>query len=76
MFFNYNGETFDPLRVEKICECFIKITQALILDQGQSRKVADMEIFEFNERNNALKDIKNTIDHLVGLEEVDFDEIF
>lgn len=74
--FNYNGEKFDLLSVEKICECFIKITEALILDQGQSRKVADIGIFDFNERNNALKDIKNTIDHLVGLEEVDFDEMF
>lgn len=74
--FNFNGEKFDSLSVEKICECFIKITEALLLDQGKDFKVEDIEVFNCNERNNAFKDIKNTIDHLAGLEEVDFDEIF
>jgi fengycin family lipopeptide synthetase D len=74
--FNFNDEKFDPLSVEKMCECVIKIIKVLILDQGQDRKVEDIEVFNFNERNIALMDIKNTIDYLSGLEEVDFDEIF
>ena len=53
-----------------------RITEALILYKGKECKVADIEIFDFNERNDVLKNIKNTIDHLAGLEEVDFDEIF
>lgn len=74
--FNFNGEKFDLLSVEKICESFIKLTRALILEQGKECKVADIELFGFVERNIVLRNVKNTLDYLEGLEEVDFDEIF
>ena len=74
--FDFDCTVFDSEYVEKICDCLVKIAEAIILDRGQDRVVADIEIFDVNEWDSKLKDIQNMMEQLERLEEVGFDEIF
>ncbi len=74
--FSYNNEKYDLLGIKKICECVITIINAFILDKGHACKVEDIELTNFNESEDVLSEMKDTINYLEGLEEVDYEEIF